>query len=134
MIKRELSLFLIVGFLTVIIDFFAYQTLVWLMVVNISTAKSLGFITGTLFAYFANRSWTFGYKPLMSGSLLRFIGLYAATLMVNVYVNSGALNFFSEEAYAIQWSFLLATSISAALNFVGMKLFVFKSHITLGKI
>lgn len=125
MIKRELAIFLIVGTLTVLIDFLTYRGLAS-MTLNIDIAKAIGFIAGTIFAYFANRLWTFGHKPHAAGSLWRFIFLYAATLGANVVVNTAALALFEGVSIAIQIAFLLATATSASLNFLGMKLFVFK--------
>jgi putative flippase GtrA len=88
MIKRELAIFLIVGTLTVMIDFLTYRGLVWAQLLSVDSAKGLGFLTGTLFAYFANRFWTFGHKAHAVGSAWRFIFLYTLTLSANVFVNS----------------------------------------------
>ncbi len=126
MIKREFGIFLIVGSLTVLVDFSTYRSLVWLGIAGIDIAKAIGFLTGTVFAYFANRFWTFGHKLHAPGSVWRFALLYGITLGTNVLINSLALKFFANVIVA----FLLATGISAMLNFLGMKLFVFKSHIT----
>lgn len=126
MIKRELCIFLIVGSLTVLVDFGAYQSLVWFGIAGVDMAKAIGFLVGTLFAYFANRFWTFGHKSNVQGSLWRFSVLYGASLGANVLVNSLALKLFAD---AIA-SFLLATGGAATLNFLGMKLFVFKSRAT----
>jgi putative flippase GtrA len=127
MIKRELIIFLIVGLLTVAVDFATYRSLLWLEGVGADLAKAIGFITGTVFAYFANRFWTFGGRPHASGSAARFILLYALTLGANVWINSILLKQFSLHSYAIALAFVFATAISAALNFLGMKFFVFKS-------
>jgi putative flippase GtrA len=132
MIKRELGIFLIVGTLTVLIDFGAYLSLLWLGVTGVDIAKAIGFLVGTLFAYFANRFWTFGQKSHAPGSLWRFVALYGATLGANVLVNSLALKFFAGTIAIVHLAFLLATGVSAILNFLGMKLFVFKSRSTSG--
>ncbi|MFC0138785.1 GtrA family protein [Erwinia mallotivora] len=126
MIKKELAIFLIVGSLTVLVDFSAYRILVGPGTFNINVAKAAGFLTGTLFAYFANRFWTFGHKPHHSGSAWRFIALYAVTLGANVLVNSLALRLFAATFAPVQLAFLVATGLTACLNFLGMKLFVFR--------
>lgn len=125
MIKRELIIFLIVGTLTVLIDFLTYRGLS-VAAVNIETAKAIGFLAGTVFAYIANRFWTFGRKTHTSGTLFRFILLYGATLISNVVINMLALALFKNIPGVIQIAFLWATAVSASLNFLGMKLFVFK--------
>ncbi|WP_367575912.1 GtrA family protein [Pseudomonas oryzihabitans] len=121
MIKREIVIFLFVGMLTVFVDFLTYQGLMKAEFMPIYFAKTAGFLAGTLFSYFANKFWTFGQKTYVSGSVWRFSLLYIATLLVNVFINSTALRFTST-----LMSFLVATGVSAMLNFLGMKFFVFK--------
>ncbi|WP_248744759.1 GtrA family protein [Pseudomonas sp. MWU12-2037] len=127
MIKRELAVFLVVGSLTVLIDFLTYRGLVWSAWMDVDLAKAAGFLTGTLFAYFANRVWTFGQQAHAPGSVWRFALLYAITLSANVLVNAGCLSLFSSVSITVQLAFLIATGVSAVLNFLGMKLFVFKA-------
>lgn len=127
MIRRELGLFLVVGTLTVLIDYLIYSALSWWPVLPLSVAKAVGFITGTVFAYFANRFWTFGYKSRAHGSVVRFILLYAGTLLINVAMNGLALAALATLQGSVQLAFLIATAVSATMNFIGMKLFVFKT-------
>lgn len=126
MIKRELIIFLIVGASTVLVDFMTYRGLFQFQVLEVSMAKATGFLAGTLFAYFANRFWTFGHKSHAPGSAWRFSALYASTLGANVLINAVALKLLADTAFAFQLAFLFATGVSASLNFLGMKLFVFK--------
>ncbi|QTN98414.1 GtrA family protein [Brucella sp. 458] len=127
MIKRELVIFLLVGLSTVLVDFISYRGLIEFEVMNVDMAKAGGFVIGTLFAYFANRYWTFGHESHIPGSAWRFAILYASTLGANVIINALALKLFADMSTAIQLAFLLATGVSACLNFLGMKLFVFRS-------
>ncbi|HVY53441.1 MAG TPA: GtrA family protein, partial [Gammaproteobacteria bacterium] len=76
MIKREIFIFLIVGALTVLVDFSTYFILLSLNIWSIAVCKAIGFITGTLFAYLANKTWTFGHTQPARGSVLRFGLLY----------------------------------------------------------
>lgn len=126
MIKRELVIFLIVGASTVLVDFMTYRGLIEFQVMEVEMAKATGFLVGTLFAYFANRFWTFGHKSHAPGNAWRFLAWYASTLGANVLINALALRLLTEMPTAIQLAFLLATGVSACLNFLGMKLFVFK--------
>ena len=127
MIKRELGIFLIVGVSTVLIDYLIYSNVSW---VGVDSAKGVGFLGGTLFAFIANRLWTFGHKRHAPGSAWRFIFLYLLTLVANILVNSLALKLMIDKGTSVQIAFLLATSVSAILNFLGMKVFVFKSPST----
>jgi len=125
MIKREAAIFLIVGSLTVLIDFFSYRGLVFYGL-ETSPAKASSFLIGTVFAYFANRNWTFSHNTHKKGSAWRFAGLYATTLTANVGVNKMILHFLTGFSFSVQIAFLFATGVSTILNFLGMKFFVFK--------
>jgi putative flippase GtrA len=147
--NRELGIFIVVGGLTVLLDLLTYRLLVWSESMDVNSAKGAGFLVGTLFAYFANRFWTFGKRKHAGGSWWRFIVLYTLTLSVNVAVNGLMLSFFFElpswvvcvpvgqiptqlrflmlPSTATAVSFTMATGISAVLNYLGMKIFVFKN-------
>jgi putative flippase GtrA len=126
MIKRELAKFLFVGGSTVLIDFISYLGLIGFQVMNVDMAKATGFLAGTLFAYFANRFWTFDHKSHIPGSPWRFSALYLSTLGANILINALVLKLLADVEFAIQLAFLLATGVSASLNFLGMKIFVFR--------
>ena len=134
MIARELMMFCIVGSLTVLLDFTIYSGLVFTQLVDVDLAKALGFIAGTVFAYFANRFWTFGetvesssarFPEQSTRGIFRFILLYASTCIINVLVNATMLFILTGVAFAGLVAFLFATGMSAGLNFLGMKLFAF---------
>lgn len=127
MIKQQGKIFLLIGSTTVLVDFITYSILAYTGLLEINPAKTIGFITGTIFAYFANKRWTFSDKNHVSKSLWRFIILYGFTLWANVSINSFMILQLGTFPFAIQIAFGLATVISALLNFLGMKFFVFKS-------
>lgn len=126
MIKYELPRFIIVGLLTVGIDWLVYSEAVISKWLHYDTAKAMGFLMGTFFAYVANHHWTFKKQHHTPETIYRFIVLYALTLGVNVGVNALALHALTFVSGAITISFLLATGTSASLNFIGMKYIVFK--------
>ena len=134
MIKRELATFLVVGLLTVAIDFSIYRGLIYLGLDSVNIAKGLGFISGTIFAYFANRFWTFKKKVARSGSVGRFAIVYIIGLSANILVNYLSILILNHFTNLIDYqqvlflAFLLATGISATLNFLGMKFFVFTNR------
>jgi len=130
-VRKEIFRFLVVGFTTVAIDFCSYRLLLALGA-PYAPGKAAGFVVGTVFAYFANRFWTFagqGVRPA-PGNPLRFAVLYATTLLCNVAANSVLLSAFSAYRHAIPVAFLVATALSATLNFLGMKYLVFRPHAT----
>lgn len=131
-IKRELAIFLIVGLLTVAIDFLLYRGILYIKPFgfeNINIAKGFSFIGGTIFAYFANRFWTFNQQSTRAGSVVRFIAVYILGLIANIIVNHLCITwfkaFFNLAELSIILAFVLATGVSATLNFIGMKFFVF---------
>lgn len=127
MVKREFSIFLVVGLLTVLIDYVTYRMLSSVGGFDVTLTKGGGFLVGTVFSYFANRVWTFGHRDHASGSAWRFGVLYGATLGANVLINSLLLQVLSGRRLAWEVAFLGATGVSAALNFIGMKFFVFEA-------
>ena len=134
-IKRELAIFLVVGLLTVVIDFLSYHGFLKLKpfdIESINIAKGFGFIVGTIFAYFANRFWTFNQQTTSSGSAYRFAVVYVAGLLANIGINHLYIAWFSNPEISsfitLLIAFILATGVSATLNFLGMKFFVFTSR------
>lgn len=125
---KELGIFLIVGTLTVIVDYVTYRGLVAALGADVDLAKAVGFVSGTVFAYFVNRFWTFGGRQHAAGSAARFIVLYGTTLAINVLINRAGLEILRslDSAVSVPVAFVAATGVSAALNFLGMKWFVFR--------
>ena len=128
MLKRQLSIFVIVGLLATLVDFMIYRSLVAFAILDVNLAKGLSFLTGTFFSYLANRFWTFGHQSHHLDSLWRFLVLYALTLAANVFINACMLKGFTDLTGAVLLAFLVATGVSAVCNFLGMKLFVFKAR------
>jgi len=131
-IKRELGIFLIAGLLTVGIDFLLYRGFIYLQpfgLDSINIAKGFGFISGTIFAYFANRFWTFNQQTTGAGSVFRFVMVYVLGLIANIAINYLCIEWFSSPILAMEYTlliaFILATGVSASFNFIGMKFFVF---------
>ena len=121
---KEILYFLIVGILTVLIDYLVYS-LSRNLIINTTHAKAFGFISGTVFAFLANRNITFKNHDNIWGHLYKFLILYSGSLFINVTINNSLLNWLTDFQYKVQLSFLIATSTSAIINFIGMKYFVF---------
>jgi putative flippase GtrA len=123
--QRQLLIFFIVGFTTVAIDAAFYRFLLWTGV-EIDVAKACSFTIGALFAYAANKSWTFKQKK-HGMSPVTFIMLYGTTLLVNTLANGLIVRGLPSDRWAIILAFIIATGISAVLNFFGMKWIVFRN-------
>ena len=129
MIKREILLFVFIGILTVIIDFVSYRFLFFYINLSLDLAKSAAFIIGSFFAYSANRLITFKRKRYSRYSILRFSFLYFVTMSINAKVNFISNNIFAQFIFSFELAFIIATATSAALNFFGMKYFVFQERV-----
>jgi putative flippase GtrA len=122
MLKKELEIFLVVGLLTVALDFSVYRFLAWF--INIDYSKFMGFFAGSIFSFFVNKHWTFNKKNFQWLECIKFLGLYTFSCLVNVTINT-YLVFHLPEEFRIFIAFLLATGASTVINFIGMKWFVF---------
>ncbi|WP_160309528.1 glycosyltransferase [Lysobacter capsici] len=127
-LRGELARFVLVGITSVVIDFAVYRGLLALAIA-VHPAKTAGYIAGAVFGYFANRSFTFRVgAQWRQRELLSFIAVYLIALGANVVVNSLVLAVLGRGEIALVSAFVAATGVSAAMNFVGLKLFVFGAN------
>ena len=125
-LPRQITVFLIVGILTVSIDYVTYTIILASELTSVSLAKGVGFFSGSVFAYLANRLFTFRATNSQKVAIIRFIVVYLSSLAANVLVNSCSLHYMQTYSFAIPFSFCVALCISVPMNFVGMKYFVFR--------
>jgi putative flippase GtrA len=126
--KYELSRFIVIGCLAVLLDFLLYSGG---LVLGLSTAlaKAGGFCAGSIFAYFANRRITFQVGDTQH-RIEAFVMVYLAGLGANVGINELMMIVLAEQVYNYEVAFLISTVSSAALNFAGMKFIVFRKTIS----
>jgi len=123
-LRNETFVFLIVGSTTVFIDLGVYRTLL-IFDVDLSLSKAVSFTTGSIFAYFANKSWTFNSTSNGIKVFTKFAFIYLSGLGINVGMNSLLVSIFGLNEISLLISFIIATLLSATTNFLGMKYFVF---------
>ena len=126
-LQYEFLRFLIVGSTTVLIDLICYSVMVY-MGFNTYISKGISFSIGTVFAYFANQAFTFRSSTAGSTRFVIFGLLYLSTLVVNVIVNEFILDLTGRTHISFIAAFVLATALSAILNFAGMKFIIFPSE------
>jgi putative flippase GtrA len=126
-LESETGRFLLIGSTTALIDFIIYLFLLVILDLETEISKGVGFSSGALFAYFANRGYTFNSstKGLFAFSL--FWALYIMTLSVNITTNELSLSYLGKDSFGIGLSLIIATGLSALLNFIGMKYLVFRN-------
>ncbi len=123
MLNRQALIFLFVGSCTVMVDYASYSSLSNAGI-NINISKGLGFLIGTLFAYYANKKITFNYTG--PERFFRFISVYSISLVLNIGVNLISLALLPQSGLSTNLAFTIATVASAIFNFLGMKYFAFK--------
>ena len=122
---KQLKRFILVGTATVLIDFLIYRILV--VPLDPPLSKAISFLAGSFFAYQFNRKWTFQAGNTNLFQVIVFAFVYCSSLVFNVVANSAILNSLpSLLPGRLALAFLAATVISASLNFLGMKLLVFR--------
>ncbi|MDX2470896.1 MAG: GtrA family protein [SAR324 cluster bacterium] len=120
MLKKELTRFLVTGCSAVATDYLTY--LLFQQWFDLSLAKGLSFVAGSVLAFILNKYWTFEVHHSTAKQLVKFTALYLSTLAANVSVNAAALQLLPE---FITFAFLCATGTSTILNFLGQKFWVF---------
>jgi putative flippase GtrA len=115
--------FLVVGALTVLVDFVVYRLLHHLGLA-LTPAKTCSFAVATVCAYFLNRSFTFGATGGRRVAT-SFVALYTCALGINVGINAVGLAELPAGRFHILGAFLCAQAVSSTFNFVGMRQLVF---------
>lgn len=122
---KELLRFLVAGSCSVITDALVYWFLGevgW----NVSVAKLISFISGSIVGFVINKLWTFESKGQLHTEMLKYVLLYTTTIVLNVWSNHLVL-----DLTGLWWfAFLFATGLSTVCNFLGMKFFVFHKRVT----
>lgn len=125
---NQIIRFLFVGSLTVAIDLLFYFLLLY---INFDTyiSKSISFSLGAVFAFYANKKFTFSNSKAGLFKFVIFIILYVCTLLINVISNESFLDLIGRANTSLLLAFIFATILSATINFLGMKYIVFKTFI-----
>src|SRR5688572_11201374 len=94
-LKGQIIKFTFVGAIAALADlsfyYFFLQVLpefTWSSLSNEFLAKGLSFVIGTTVTYYLNKFWTWKKKGRSTRRILKFLGLYGVTLLINVGVNS----------------------------------------------
>ena len=124
--NKELIKYIFVGLSTVLIDFLIYKFLIKFIVIYL--AKTISFLSGTLFSYQLNRTWTFKSGKKTLSQFIKYLIIHITSLVLNVFINSLLLNTFSKNYFlSYEVSFLIATLTSATYNFLFIKIFIFNN-------
>lgn len=154
--SKQITKFIISGILAVFFDFAVYYALSNLIGNGTDDAfaslqwndvyKGIGFMSGTFVTYNLNKYWTWRTSDRNNKRLANFAVLYLVSFFVNILVNKWGLHVFNDDEISVLYTtyeqvsnnliafktdklfaFILATGVSSVVNFVGQKLWVFKS-------
>ncbi|WP_231699806.1 MULTISPECIES: GtrA family protein [Corynebacterium] len=129
LLDSQLVKFVLVGGFSAIVDFGSTAFFTFVCGFSDGVAKALGFVLGTLTAYFINRRWTFQAEA----STKRFI-ITMITYLVTFVVQWGLykisipwLEGFDLNAFWVRLiSFVIAQGTATVLNFLIQKFVIFK--------
>ena len=120
--RWEISRFIVVGGTATIIDAIVYFSLIFLGLLDPGTAKRLGFLIASTFAFYFNRKYVFNVKNKRFIHYFSFSAVYISSYLANGYGHDFVLKLFNFPIFA----FLFAAAISTTMNFFGQKYIVFK--------
>lgn len=125
----QLLRFVLIGMGAVVVDFVVYFALSRaLPSLPLSVDKAASFVSGACLSFVGNRGFVFRAKERTHRQWMSFVGLYFVSLCLNNVVNGGVLQLPVPDRKLVAW--FCATGASTILNFLGMKLFVFKRAAT----
>lgn len=120
--NRQVIRYLIVGGGAVCIDYLSYFAMMRFISAPPSYAKGISYIFGAIFAFIMNKVWTFESDVPTHKAFGKFTVLYLSTFSANVAINGLVLWLLASKNLA----FILATSTSIVLNYIGQKFWVFR--------
>jgi len=139
-LQKQMIKFTLIGILAVVVDLICYYILLNLLpeklltiISNEAFAKAISFICGMTVTYTLNKFWTWKQNNHSRKRIVKFALLYGLSLIINVVVNSVLLFVLHEYEslfdlpYKYFIAFVGATGVSASINFIGQKFWVFKS-------
>ncbi|TNF30151.1 MAG: GtrA family protein [Bacteroidetes bacterium] len=145
-LQKQLIKFAMIGVLAVLVDLVCYYILLNLLpevvfdgIPNESVAKFFSFLCGMSVTYTFNKLWTWKKNDRSKLRMFKFMLLYGFSLGMNVASNSFFLYVLHEYSsvldlpYKYFIAFVGATGISACINFVGQKFWVFREDRTAGR-
>ena len=115
--------FVLAGICAVFTDYLVYIYII--NFINISLAKGIAFFCGVVVSWIINSNLTFNTNDKKLIQFFKYIFVLFFTMSLNIVVNNFFL-YLLVIKYEVSLSFLVATSISTAANFILFKYWVFK--------
>ena len=124
--NREIGIFLINGFIAVIVAYIVYMVLISASL-DMYLSSLISYFSAMLYGYIANKKITFKSRDNISfTNVIKYIGLHLFTMIIYVYLNSYFVVMLEEYKFSLLIAFILPISLTATLNFWGLRFWVFK--------
>lgn len=147
LVVKQITKFFIIGVSAVLVDFIVYYILSDFAKINTDISKAFGFIVGTFYTYFLNKRWTWKYTEKSNKGMVFMFGIvYLVSFVFNLLINKYGLEYLPDYLISLTLqdsegkvdtifalkgdkflAFFFATLVSAIINFIGQKFFVFKT-------
>ena len=129
-LESQLVKFVLVGGFSALVDFGSTALFTFAFHMTDGWAKALGFVLGTLTAYFINRRWTFNADPSLKRFVITML-TYLVTFAVqwSLYrISIPWLEGFDLDAFWVRLiSFVIAQGTATVLNFLIQKYMIFRN-------
>jgi putative flippase GtrA len=116
----QISRFVIVGFINVIISYITYALALFYFSILVSLI--LSYIIGILNSYLWNRAWTFESKNNKKKELIRFIAVYAFVFLINYILLFIIIYHINIDSRIAQ---IIVLPITTIISFIGHKYWSF---------
>ena len=123
--RGQIARYLVAGGSAVVVDFIFYRGIMWMLDMKL-LAKAVGYVSGTIYSFYVNRSFTFKTDSSNREQVISYLLIYVLSMFLNTGMNHAGLTLLGTGELGINASFVVAAVTSAAFNFVCMKRFVFK--------
>jgi len=120
-IKKQFLSYSIIGIMSLSIDFIFYNVFYYFFALNLSLAKVFSFILGSINSFILNKKITFKSRKKSLTEPFLFFLIYSFSLIVNYFSHKLMIDIFT--GYI---PFIIATTLSVIINFIGQKTIVFK--------
>jgi putative flippase GtrA len=125
--RLQLLRFIVIGVTCVVVDLVVYRLLCSQGGIRLDWAKAISYWAGVVVGFAGNKFWTFRSAQKSLREPVAYFILYSLTMLANIGCNRAVLATLVAEATGL--AFLFATGVSTCLNFVGMRLLVFRRGI-----
>lgn len=122
LIRLDIVRFLCVGVMSTIINYIIFYMLLQQLYVNYMLSSAIGFVSGILFGYILNKSWTYRTKKSNSEVFTKYICVYLFSLFLGLC----CLRFLVYWGVDCLIANTLIIIMTTCTNFIGTKFWVFK--------